>query len=161
MPDWIDEELKTLDLGDDLLEDRQKLILDRFAATPSASIPGACRGGTETKGAYRFFAHPRVTAAEVLRPHRDATLARIAEHPLVLLPQDTTELDFSRPKTPVAGAGPLSYEERTGFFPHVPLAVTPERLPLGVVDVMTWGRDPEDDQKNDQRKTKPIEAKES
>jgi hypothetical protein len=32
---------------------------------------------------------------------------------------------------------------------------------LGVIDVLTWGRDPEDYQKNDQRKTKPIEEKES
>jgi hypothetical protein len=62
---------------------------------------------------------------------------------------------------PVAGAGPLSDEQRTGFFPHVPLAVTPERLPLGVIDAMTWGRDPEDDQKNDPRQTKPIEEQES
>jgi hypothetical protein len=77
------------------------------------------------------------------------------------LPQDTTELDFSRPKKPVQGAGPLSYEERTGFFQHVQLAVTPERLPLGVIDELTWGRDPADYQKNDQRKKKPIEAKES
>src|ERR1700734_3842889 len=83
MTDWIDEELKTLDLGDDLLNDRQKLILDRFAAKPSASIPGACRGWKETKGAYRFFAHPHVTAEEVLHPHSEATVARIAEHPVV------------------------------------------------------------------------------
>jgi hypothetical protein len=161
MNDWIDEELKTLDLGDDLLHERQKIILDRFAAKPSASIPGACRGWAETKGAYRFFAHPRVTAEEVLHPHSQATVARIAEHPVVLLPQDTTELDFSRPKKPVQGAGPLSYKERTGFFQHLQLAVTPERLPLGVIDEMTWGRDPEEDSKNGRRKTKPIEEKES
>jgi hypothetical protein len=161
MPSWIDEELKTLDLGDDRLNQRQKIVLDRFAAKPSASIPGACRGWHETNGAYRFFAHPRVTAEEVLHPHSDATLARIAEHPVVLLPQDTTELDFSRPKKPVDGAGPLSYEKQTGFLQHVQLAVTPERLPLGVIGEMTWGRDLEDYHKNDQRKTKPIEAKES
>jgi Transposase Tn5 dimerisation domain/Transposase DNA-binding len=161
MPEWIDEELKTLDLGDDALNQRQKTILDRFAAKPSASIPGACRGWAETNGAYRFFAHPRVTATDVLGPHSQATLTRIAEHPVVLLPQDTTELDFSRPKKPVQGAGPLSYPERTGFFQHVQLAVTPERLPLGVIAAMTWGRDPADYPKNDQRKQKPIEEKES
>jgi hypothetical protein len=51
MNNWIDEELATLDLGDDLLNRRQKLILDRFADRPSASIPGACRGWAETNGA--------------------------------------------------------------------------------------------------------------
>jgi Transposase DNA-binding len=161
MPSWIDEELKTLDLGEDLLNQRPKLILDRFAAKPSASIPGACRGWAETNAAYRFFAHPRVTPEQVLRPHADATIARIAEHPVVLLPQDTTELDFSRPKKPIEGAGPLSYAERTGFFQHVQLAVTPERLPLGVIGAMTWGRDPEDYRKNGRRQRTPIEQKES
>jgi hypothetical protein len=161
MAAWIDDELATLDLGDDLLNQRQKMILDRFAAKPSASIPGACGGWAETLGAYRFFAHPRVTAEEVLRPHGQATLGRIAEHPVVLLPQDTTELDFTRPREQVAGAGPLNWERRTGFFQHVQLAVTPERLPLGVIDAMTWGRDPQDYPKNDRRKNKPIEQKES
>jgi len=161
MPDWIDDELQTLDLGDDQLVARQKLILDRFAAKPAASIPGACRGWAETNGAYRFFAHPRVTPGEVLRPHREATLARIAEHPVVLLPQDTTELDFTRPKKPVKGAGPLNWEERTGFFLHPQLAVTPERLPLGVIEATFWGRDPDDHGKHVRRKAEPIERKES
>jgi hypothetical protein len=161
MPSWIDEELKTLDLGDDRLNRRQKAILDRLAAEPTASIPGACRGWAETNAAYRFFAHPRVTAEEVLRPHCEATRARIAEHPVVLLPQDTTELDFTRPRKQVGGAGPLNWEERTGFFQHVQLAVTPERLPLGVIGAMTWGRDPADYRKNGRRKREPIEQKES
>jgi hypothetical protein len=161
MPEWIDQELATLDLSDDRLHRRLKLILDRFAANPSASIPGACRGWAETKAAYLCFAHPRVTAQEVLRPHSQATLARIAEHPVVLLPQDTTELDFTRPKKAIKGSGPLNWMEREGFFQHVQLAVTPERLPLGVIDETTWGRDPEDHGKHVRRKHEPIEAKES
>jgi Transposase Tn5 dimerisation domain/Transposase DNA-binding len=161
MPDWIDQEFQTLDLGDDRLVRRQKAVLERLAASPSASISAACGTWAETIAAYRLFAHPRVTAEAVLRPHRDATLVRIAEHPVVLIPQDTTELDFTHPKKPVRGAGPLSYEERTGFFQHIQLAVTPERLPLGVIEAATWGRDPEDYRKNDRRKQKPIEEKES
>jgi Transposase DNA-binding/Transposase Tn5 dimerisation domain len=161
MTTWIDEELATLDLGDELLNRRQKCVLQRFADRPLASIPGACQGWAETQGAYRFFSHPRVTAEAVLQPHHDATIRRIAEHPVVLLPQDTTELDFTRPQERVRGAGPLNWEQRLGFFQHVQLAVTPERLPLGVVAVTTWGRDPEDHGKNDRRKQMPIEQKES
>src|SRR4051794_30387086 len=161
MPDWIDQELATLDLGDDRLHARQKLILDRFAANPSASIPAACRRWAETNGAYRFFAPPRVPPEEVLPPHRQAPLARIAEHPVVLLPQDTTELDFTRPKEVVDGAGPLNWVERTGFLQHAQLAVTPERLPLGVLDADTWGRDADDHGKHVRRKHEPIERKES
>src|SRR5512142_3216550 len=161
MATWIDEELATLDLGDDLLNRRQKSVRRRFADRPRASIPGACRGWAETQGAYRFFSHPRVTAEAVLQPHCDATIRRIEEHPVVLLPQDTTELDFTRPQKRIQGAGPLNWERRIGFFQHVQLAVTPERLPLGVVAVTTWGRDPEDHRKTDRRKQMPIEQKES
>jgi hypothetical protein len=161
MPDWIDQELATLDLGDDRLHARQKLLLDRLAAKPAASLPGACRGWAETNGAYRSFAHPRVTPEEVLRPHSEATLARIAEHEVVLLPRDTTELDFTRPEEVVEGAGPLNRPERTGFFQHAQLAVTPERPPLGVIRATTRGRDPADHGKHVRRKRAPIEAKES
>jgi hypothetical protein len=161
MATWIDEELATLDLGDDLLNQRQKRVLERLAARPSVSLPAACQGWTETQGAYRFFNHPRVTAEAVLQPHRDATIRRMAEHPVALLVQDTTELDFTRPQRRVQGAGPLNWEERIGFFQHVQLAVTPERLALGVVAATTWGRDPEDYQRNGRRKREPIEQKES
>ena len=41
------------------------------------------------------------------------------------------------------------------------LAVTPERLCLGVLDAEMWARDFEDPNKNDKRKQKPIEEKES
>src|SRR5512142_2555920 len=161
MATWIDQELATLDLGDDLLNQRQKRVLERLAARPSVRLPAACQGWTETQGAYRFFNHPRVTAEAVLQPHRDATIRRMAEHPVALLVQDTTELDFIRPQRRVQGAGPLNWEERIGFFQHVQLAVTPERLALGVVAVTTWGRDPEDHRETDRRKQMPIEQKES
>jgi hypothetical protein len=44
---------------------------------------------------------------------------------------------------------------------HVQLAVTPERLPLGVIAATTWGRDPEDPRKAERRKQMPFEQKES
>jgi hypothetical protein len=158
---WIDDELQTLDLDDERLDRRQKRLLERFASQPQASIPGACGGWAETQAAYRLFAHPRVTAESVLQPHRDATVRRMATHPVVLLPQDTTELDLTRPRKQVHGAGPMNWEQRRGFFQHVQLAVTPERLTLGVIAAETWGRDPQDYQKNGRRKTQPIENKES
>jgi hypothetical protein len=128
---------------------------------PVPASPAPAVAGPRPRPLIASSPTPRVTAEQVLHPHHDATLARIAEHPVVLLPQDTTELDFSQPQQSVEGAGPLSYEERTGFFQHVQLAVAPQRLPLGLIDVTTWGRDREDYQKNDRRKQKPIEEKES
>ena len=61
---------------------------------------------------------------------------------MVLCVQDTTEMDFTGRK--LKGAGPLSIQERIGFFNHVTLAVTPERLCLGVLEAELWARDFED-----------------
>ena len=66
----------------------------------------------------------------------------------------------------MAGAGPLNDTARVGFYDHASLAMTPERLVLGVVDAKIWARDPlefEKDaaQKRAERRAKPIEDKES
>ena len=54
------------------------------------------------------------------------------------------ELDFNGRST--AGLGPLSYEAQRGMYLHPTYAVTPERLPLGVLDAWVWAREPKDKQ---------------
>lgn len=70
--------------------------------------------------------------ADILAPHAACTQARMANHPVVLCIQDTTVLDFDGQKT--EGLGPLSYEAQRGMLVHPTLAVTPERLQLGLLD---------------------------
>lgn len=77
MQTWIVDELRTVDLPDERLENRLALLLDRLSANPGASLPQACKGRAELAAAYRFFQNPRTTASALLAPHRDATLARI------------------------------------------------------------------------------------
>jgi hypothetical protein len=161
MNTWIDDELATLDLNDLRLDRRARLILDRFASKPSLSIPAACDGQeAEREAAYRFFANDKVDDYEILRAHRHATKQRMASFPVVLLAQDTTEFDFTRPNEVVDGAGPLNYESRIGFYTHAQVAFTPERLCLGTIDANTWGRDPGEKRMQQHAKV-PIQAKES
>src|SRR5262249_1374956 len=145
--------------GNDPLAHRPANPRPRPPANPPASTPAACHGWAETQAAYRFFDHQAVTAATVLQPHRDATLRRIAQHPVVLLPQDTTELDFTAKKDKIQGLGPLNDENRAGLFSHPTLALTPERLCLGVIHVEYWAR--QDLAQGDLRKHKAIEDQES
>jgi len=159
MNEWVTGELASVDFSDKRLDKRMRIILDRVGSKPGASLPAACKGWDETFGAYRFFNNGKVTEQKVLSAHRDATRKRIAEHKVALCIQDTTEMDFTGRK--LKGAGPLSIAERIGFFNHVTLAVTPERLCLGALDAYMWARDFEDLNKNDKRKQKPIEEKES
>ena len=159
MSDWGNEETATVDFSDERLNKRMRVLPDRLGSKPIASLPVACKGWDETIAAYRFFNNEKVTDQKVLSSHRDATRKRMEGHKVVLCVQDTTEMDFTGRK--LKGAGPLSIQERIGFFNHVTLAVTPERLCLGVLEAELWARDFEDPNKNDKRKQKPIGEKES
>jgi len=160
MQSWIEDELATAEFGDRRLKKRAGLLLDRMGGHPQLSIPAACRGWAETAAAYRFFANEKVTAERVLKPHQDATVRRMAEQEVVLVPQDTSELDDTG-HDETKGLGPLNWEERIGLFKHTALVVTPGRLSLGVVDVKIWGR--REGRETDRAKVKkmPIEEKES
>jgi Transposase DNA-binding/Transposase Tn5 dimerisation domain len=159
MQAWIADELRTVDLGDQRLDWRYHLLLDRLSTRPTASIPAACQGRAETEAAYRFFDNPRVLPDGVLAPHRGATLQRLRQHPVALLVQDTTELDLTRSHEVVGG--PLNEESRRGFYAHPLVAFTPGRVPLGTVHAALWARDVADFPKGRLNKDKPIDAKES
>jgi hypothetical protein len=133
MKDWIIEELETLDLSDQRLDRRFSLVLERLSEKPTASIPAACKSWTETIAAYRFFQNDSVTSDRILKPHRDATINRIGEHNVVLMIQDTTELDYTG-KNDIRDLGCLTYENRKGLLLHATIAITPERVCVGVID---------------------------
>ena len=118
--------------------------MERLAAKPTVGVPQACRGWGETIAAYRFFDNEEVEWATILEPHWRQTQQRMAAHPVVLCLQDTTELDFNGRST--AGLGPLSYEAQRGMYLHPTYAVTPEHLPLGVLDAWMWAREAKDKQ---------------
>jgi len=159
MCDGIAAELEGIDLGDERLNKRSQRIIEALAADPQASVNAACDGWSDTIAAYRFFDNEAVRPEQILQPHLDATKQRMKEHPVVLILQDTTELDFTA--HPPADAGCLNKEDRFGLFDHTHLAVTPERLPLGVVGAEQFDRTPESLGKTDERTTLPIEEKES
>jgi hypothetical protein len=152
-------ELSAIDLGDQRLNRRAEKVLESLGNKPTQSIPAACGGWDETKAAYRLFDHPEVTAEAVLAPHIACTEERLRALPRVLCIQDTTELDFSTKKG-IAGLGPLNYESRWGMYLHPTLVVTPERVPLGVLDIYSWTREPGSlgEQSDPNR---PLEEKES
>jgi hypothetical protein len=69
--------------------------MERFAADPTASIPDACHGWTETMAAYRFLSNEAVDWQNILAPHWAQTRQRMQGQSVVLCVQDTTELNFN------------------------------------------------------------------
>ena len=166
MQTWVSNELETAHLGDQRLDRRFGLLLDRMSAKPSLKFPAACKGWAEIHAAYLFVKNDRVTPQKILAPHRQATIQRIKEQKVVILPQDTTEIDVTRKHEKMEGAGPLDDGSRIGFLAHPLLAVTPDKLVLGVVAAEIWTR-PADTLSlrktttRSKRQAKPIEQKES
>lgn len=164
---WVAEEVKDVDLGDKRLNERLGKILDQLGGHPTASIPAACGGCAEMVAAYRFFDNEKVMFEKVIQPHIEATYTRMAQEPVVILAQDTTEIDLTRPNEQVVGAGPLDDGARFGALLHPLVAFTPDGTPLGTVYAETWTRDDipaipkTKSEKEYERKHTPIEDKET
>lgn len=159
--DWVSKEMESVDIGDKRLNERLTEVLSMMAATPSKSIPSAVNGGhNETTAAYRLFDNGRVDFENILEPHIDATYERLAQEQTVIVAQDTTELDLTRPKVQVEGAGPLDGNSRFGELLHPLVAFTPNGTPLGTLSGELWTRE-HGPSKADDRKNLPIEQKES
>lgn len=161
--DWAEEEFGEANLGDRRLDKRLLTLARNFWAQPQSNIPQACRKRAAMKGAYRFFEHESVTMEKLLSSHYQATMARIrSSPPTVLAVQDTTELNFAT-HLKTNGLGPVSTNKNgaVGLFVHDTLAITPEGVPLGLIDVQCWARDLEEFGKRALRHSLPIEQKES
>jgi hypothetical protein len=140
---WAEQEFAGAKVGDARLVKRLIKLADRLGNAPSASIPGACNGKAETQAAYRLFDQARADKRglswdDVLEPHMAQTEMRMAEHSVVLALQDTTELDLNGQE--IDGLGSLSFEAQRGMYLHPTYVVTPQRLPLGIVDAWMWAR---------------------
>jgi transposase len=92
---WCVREFAGLDLGDARLNRRLLTMAEAFGAQPQASINQASEGWQATKAAYAFFANPRVEPSDILLPHQQRTLERMAAEELVLAVQDTCFLTYT------------------------------------------------------------------
>jgi Domain of unknown function (DUF4338)/Transposase Tn5 dimerisation domain/Transposase DNA-binding len=160
--DWAQAEFAQAQLGDQRLVQRCCQLGRAFYARPQAPLPQACGSRANTKAAYRFFDNPRVTMPGILQSHYQASLQRVASEPLVLAVQDTTSLNYSaHPATEMLGLIGSQAEGPIGMLVHSTLAFNLAGTPLGLLDVQSWTREPEDFGKKHQRKELPFEAKES
>src|SRR5690348_2405242 len=94
---WVDQELADCVFKDERLKHRFRLLLKQLATHPGESIPLVCQDWANTKAAYRFLDNDRVSEAEILAGHLQATQDRCAATscPLLVL-HDTTEFSYKR-----------------------------------------------------------------
>lgn len=157
---WAEEEFGEAELKDPRRTARLVGLARTLGEHPSQSLPEACEDGAQLKAAYRFFANDEVEASAMLASHVAATTGRMSGESVVLAVQDTTSLDYTaHPGT--TGLGVLNDVKHQGFLVHTTLALTPERVPLGLLAQDVWTRDAADLGKRRTRKQRPIAEKES
>lgn len=156
--EWVCDEINEADFGDKRLTTRFERLLEGLSQNSEESIPTALDTWSETIAAYRFFSNEKVTSEKIFLPHKHATLKRIKSEKVVLLPQDTSEINYSS-KTDIEGLGPLSTETYRGFLLHPVLAITPDRLCLGSLSNEMWVR--KSIGNKGLNRDRPIEDKES
>ena len=158
---WAAEEFATVELGDKRRNKRLIELAKQRAGQPNGSISSSCGSAAATKAAYRLLDNEEVGAEEILAGHYVSTIQRAQAEEIVLAVQDTTELDYSHhPAT--QDLGYLSTLDQKGMYVHSTLFVTPQRVPLGLIDQYLLMRDPVNYvAKKQQRRELPIEEKES
>jgi hypothetical protein len=137
-------------------------ILQARWEQPQASFYGSFSDWTPAKGAYGLIEHPdqEINLQSLLSAHREATQARMAAESVVLLPQDTTSLNYTGLKK-TTGLGRLRDQGGgRGLQLHSMLAFRPDGIPLGVVEAQCWAR-PEPVEGDRARNAKSINEKES
>ncbi len=152
MKPWIENELKGCEFPDVRLGKRFKTIVEKLATGIGRSLPFACQDWANTKAAYRFLDNPRISEAEILEGHFQATYERFTASPgTILVLHDTTEFTFRRKHTEAIGKlhktvagqkrpGRPRFHTVGGLLMHSSLVVTTEGLPLGLANVKFWTR---------------------
>jgi len=157
---WAEVELGRAELGDVRRTRRLIKVAEQRLQQPAASLPESCGSWAATKGLYRLMDTEALTPDVILDSHREALIHRARGVGVVLCPQDTTYVDYTHhPNT--AGLGVMQDEMHQGLLVHTTLAITPERVPLGILDQQIWTRDADTLGKRHDRRTKPTAAKES
>jgi hypothetical protein len=148
-------------LGDKRLDRRAQAILQAILAQPGASIPAAARSPAAARATYDFYDNRLVDPRDIDEAHRRHTLSLIARcQGPILVPQDTSEIDWTSPARS-GRLGQLGSAFCSGMLLHSALALDERGVPLGLLHLHAWMRDPAQRGKRKDRRRKETAAKES
>lgn len=153
------DELDGVDLGDARLDARAQALYQALSQSPGGTFSEAFGNRASKRAGYRFLENDRVTHDALLAPHFALTADRCREHPVVLVAQDTTDLDYSGHV--MEGVGHLYNPKNQGVLVHSALALSPAGVPLGLLFQHVWARDPETIGKAATRRKREFLDKES
>ncbi len=122
---WAERTFGRVQLHDMRRTRRAVQAASNLAENPLGSLPAQMQTWKETKALYRLLDEPDVTFAALMQPHFQQTREQALSSPVVLLVQDTTDIDLSH-RHKISGVGQIGNERGRGFFVQTVLAVRPE-----------------------------------
>lgn len=166
--EWVRQEFAHADLCDKRLDRRLLRTAQQLAQSPCSPINEACGNWASTQAAYRLFNNPKASTPGILKPHREATAARMVGcGGPVLVMQDTVFFSYGT-HVKARGLGPIGKSNSAhdrGLIMHNALAFTTTGVPLGILSQSIWARReiPEEDyqEKIERLQVTAIEEKES
>lgn len=123
--EWAEQQFGEVQLGDVRRARRAVKVAAQMAAHPAASLPAQAGHWAATKGGYRFFAQEQVTFETLQAPHWEATRQAAGQRGVVLMIEDTSDLNFSNHPATI-DLGPIGDGRARGLMLHSTLAVDPE-----------------------------------
>ena len=121
---WSEQQWGQAELGDQRRTKRAVRMGARMAAHPEGSIPEQMGSPAETKAAYRLLNEATVKLEQLSQPHWQQTRQVADGHDVVLMLQDTTEMDYTGHRK-TKGLGPIGDGRGRGFLLHAVLAFVP------------------------------------
>src|SRR5947209_7119000 len=122
---WAERTFGGVQLHDLRRTRRAVKAASNLAENPLGSLPAQMHTWKETKALYRLLDEPDVTFAALMHPHLQQTRGQAMSSPVVLLVQDTTDIDLSH-RHKISGVGQIGNERGRGFFVQTVLAIRPQ-----------------------------------
>ncbi len=122
---WAERTFGGVQLHDMRRTRRAVQAATKLAENPLGSLPAQMRTWKETKALYRLLDEPDVTFTALMQPHLQQAREQALSSPVVLMVQDTTDIDLSH-RRKISGVGQIGNERGRGFFVQTVLAVRPE-----------------------------------
>lgn len=158
---WVKEEFGEAPFADNRLNKRLLFMADYMFSKPDSTLPQVFKSVSNLTATYRFFNNNRVKPEAILMTHREQTVERMKAYDAALVIQDTTSLDYSG-HLETQGLGIFGRSKTDyGLLCHTSLAVSPDGVPLGILDMITWTRNPEEHGKKYTRDKRSTAEKES
>src|SRR6266568_4784210 len=122
---WAEQTFGGAQLHDRRRTRRAVKAASNLAENPLGSLPAQMHTWKETKALSRLLDEPDVTFAALMQPHFQQTREQARSAPVMLLVQDTTDIDLSH-RRKLSGVGQIGNERGRGFFVQTVLAVRPQ-----------------------------------